>query len=99
MEAFDKHWNIALSDVREVWRRKKLHYWSTVDFAAGDDSPERDETDKCASMLRELGIHVPEVKVRSLNRKYVECSRRVDQMLIRGEQVVLITTDPEENAK
>lgn len=26
IEAFDKHWNIVLIDVHEVWKRKKFHY-------------------------------------------------------------------------
>lgn len=36
--AFDKHWNIALSDVFEVWKRRKTNLCSTSDFGKPGDS-------------------------------------------------------------
>lgn len=34
--SFDKHWNIALSDVFEVWKRRKTHLCPTSDFGKND---------------------------------------------------------------
>lgn len=38
-----------------------------------------------------MGIEVPEITVKSLNRKYVECTRKLNQVMIRGEDVILIS--------
>lgn len=32
IESFDKHWNIVLSDVYEVWKRKKIHFCDTANY-------------------------------------------------------------------
>ncbi|XP_058828515.1 U7 snRNA-associated Sm-like protein LSm11 [Topomyia yanbarensis] len=86
VEIFDKHWNMALTDVFESWKRRKYSYSQNNVCALG-------EPQDCSDMLRKMGISVPEVSVKSVNRKYVICTRKVPKMLIRGEQVVLVTPD------
>lgn len=80
---FDKHWNMVISDVLEVWKRRKAHYCQTAAQPASN-------ADDCAKRLKELNITVPVIKVKSLNRKNIECSRRVTELLVRGENVVCI---------
>lgn len=89
IEVFDKHWNIVLSDVYEIWKRRKLHHCA---IAAIDTDPASDEqTNACLARLKSLNVEVPVTKVKSLNRKFAECSRRIPQLLIRGEQIAIIT--------
>lgn len=88
VEVFDKHWNMALSDVYESWKRRKYRYSENKLCNLG-------ETQDCSELLRKMGIDVPEVSVRSVDRKYVMCSRKVPKLMIRGEQVVLVTPDAE----
>lgn len=89
IEAFDKHWNIALKDVQQVCKRKKLHYWSTADCDSGNESVSVD----CMRRLKQLGLKIPETAVKSINRKFAECTRFVPQLFVRGEQVVIVTLD------
>lgn len=49
---------------------------------------------KCSDRLKELNINIPVIKVKSLNRKYVECTRHVPQLLIRGDQIAVILLNP-----
>lgn len=86
--AFDKHWNIALVDVVETWTRRKYAY---SDCKMADMVPL--EADVATKRLTAMGISVPKLHVRSVDRKYVECTRRLPQMLVRGEQVVLVTRE------
>lgn len=82
IELFDKHFNISLSDCHEVWKRRKYAYSET------NVMPQSSQN--CSKLIARMGIEIPELKVKSINRKYVECSRNVPQMMIRGEQIVLI---------
>ncbi|KAJ6641993.1 U7 snRNA-associated Sm-like protein LSm11 [Pseudolycoriella hygida] len=84
IEMFDKHWNIVLSDVCEVWKRKKTYLCDVADFG---------ELEDCSRKLRKLKLQFPIVTARSLNRKYVECTRKVPQLMVRGEQVVVVMLD------
>ncbi|XP_065079766.1 U7 snRNA-associated Sm-like protein LSm11 [Ochlerotatus camptorhynchus] len=86
VEVFDKHWNMALSDVYESWKRRKYRYSENKLSTLG-------EAQDCSELLRKMGIDVPEVSVKSVDRKYVMCSRKVPKLMIRGEQVVLVTPD------
>ncbi|XP_062549778.1 U7 snRNA-associated Sm-like protein LSm11 [Armigeres subalbatus] len=86
VEAFDKHWNMALVDVYESWKRRKYHYSENKLCTLG-------EPQDCSEVLRKMGIQVPEISVQSAGRKYVMCSRKVPKLLIRGEQVVLVTRE------
>ncbi|XP_055611339.1 U7 snRNA-associated Sm-like protein LSm11 [Uranotaenia lowii] len=88
VEVFDKHWNMALVDCQESWKRRKNRYSENKVCALG-------EPQDCGQMLRKMGISIPEVTVKSVDRKYVNCSRQVPKLLIRGEQVVLVTPDKE----
>lgn len=82
IELFDKHWNLSLSEVEECFKRKK-YYFSD---ATGNFGQVRKQT----KSLQVLGYRLPETKVKSLNRKYVECTRNFSQLFIRGEQIVTI---------
>uniref|UniRef100_A0A1B0EZK5 Sm domain-containing protein n=1 Tax=Phlebotomus papatasi TaxID=29031 RepID=A0A1B0EZK5_PHLPP len=90
IEIFDKHWNMVLKDVEEFYKRRKFNY--TENKSGFADSPAED----CSERLKELGIELPEVSVKSINRKNVECRRRIPHILLRGEQIALVTryTDP-----
>lgn len=91
IEAFDKHWNIVLSDVVEVWKRKKFHYCPKAVML--HDNNEDEQLAECIQRLRVLNITMPTVAVKSLNRKLVECTRNVPKLLIRGEQIATIILD------
>lgn len=83
--AYDKQWNLLVRNVVETWRRRKYGYGEQS--ISGDPSQE-----ECCSRLRELGISLPPlVNVKSLNRKNVELRRNIPQLMIRGENVVLIS--------
>ncbi|XP_068145743.1 U7 snRNA-associated Sm-like protein LSm11 [Drosophila tropicalis] len=87
--AFDKQWNILLRNAIETWQRRKFKY-GQQNIQCG---PEED----CSDRLNELGIALPHVmSVKSLNRKNVELKRKLNQILIRGEQVVLVSLIPKE---
>lgn len=47
----------------------------------------------CLHKLKQLKIQFPTVLVKSLNRKYVECTRQVPQLMVRGEQVAVVMLD------
>lgn len=82
--AYDKQWNLLVKNVVETWRRRKYRY--------GDQSISGDPVeDECSSRLQQLGIKFPLVHVKSVNRKNVEMRRNVPQLMIRGENVVLIS--------
>ncbi|CAG9800004.1 unnamed protein product [Chironomus riparius] len=81
---FDKHYNLALIDCTETWKRRKFKFSdSNISFP----NPPQD----CSKFLALMGIEVPQIKVKSLNRKYVECTRKLNQIMIRGEDVILIS--------
>uniref|UniRef100_A0A1B0CQA2 Sm domain-containing protein n=1 Tax=Lutzomyia longipalpis TaxID=7200 RepID=A0A1B0CQA2_LUTLO len=88
IEIFDKHWNVTLKDAEEFYRRRKFQYCESANF---DESSVED----CSARLKKLGIELPEVNVKSINRKNVECRRKLPQILIRGEQIALITRNIE----
>ncbi|XP_058458033.1 U7 snRNA-associated Sm-like protein LSm11 [Malaya genurostris] len=86
VEVFDKHWNMALTDVFESWKRRKYRYSENKLCVLGDPQD-------CSEMLQKMGISIPKVNVKSIDRKYVMCTRKVPKLLIRGEQVVLVAAD------
>lgn len=47
----------------------------------------------CSQKLKKLKLQFPIVHVKSLNRKYVECTRKVPQLMVRGEQVAVVMLD------
>uniref|UniRef100_A0A336KKV5 CSON012781 protein n=1 Tax=Culicoides sonorensis TaxID=179676 RepID=A0A336KKV5_CULSO len=86
IEAFDKHWNMAVTEVEEIWTRRKLKFSQNEVIFENTIS-----SDIARQKLKRMGIKIPEIKeIKSLNRKYVEIKRHVPQLLIRGEQIVLV---------
>ena len=55
----------------------------------------------CSERLQRLNITLPKTEAKSINRKYVQIKRKLEQLYIRGEQVAIITLDKEmkENKK
>lgn len=58
-----------------------------------DDEDENTQLAECMKRLQTLNITIPSTKVKSLNRRRVECSRNVPKLLIRGEQIAIIILD------
>ncbi|XP_002033146.2 U7 snRNA-associated Sm-like protein LSm11 [Drosophila sechellia] len=83
--AFDKQWNLLLRNVTETWKRRKYKY--------GEQNICDTPVD-CTGRLKELGITLPRTEVKSLNRKNVEIRRELSQILIRGENVVIVSLIP-----
>lgn len=79
-----------LTDVFEVWKRRKLHHCHTAAFDIDEIDPDA-QLELCVSRLRSLNIQIPTTTVKSLNRKFAECSRHIPQLMIRGEQIAVIT--------
>uniref|UniRef100_T1GE74 Sm domain-containing protein n=1 Tax=Megaselia scalaris TaxID=36166 RepID=T1GE74_MEGSC len=79
--AFDKHMNIILEDATETFKRRKFKY--SEDKYVG-------ESKDCSQRLLNLGITLPESKVKSVNRKNCIVSRYVGKVLIRCECIALI---------
>ncbi|XP_023167422.2 U7 snRNA-associated Sm-like protein LSm11 [Drosophila hydei] len=82
--AFDKQWNILLKNAVEVWQRRKYKFGKQNICGTG-------ETGECSNRLQRMGITLPEVDVKSLNRKNVQLRRKLPQLMIRGENIALIT--------
>ncbi|XP_022223701.2 U7 snRNA-associated Sm-like protein LSm11 [Drosophila obscura] len=80
--AYDKQWNLLLRNATETWKRRKYNY--------GDQKLCGQPID-CSARLRDLGIDLPAVEAKSLNRKNVQIKRALPQVLIRGENVVLLS--------
>lgn len=86
--AFDKHFNIALNDCIEVWTRRKFKFSeSKIALKMPED---------CSELLKAMGIKVPVISTKSLDRKRVQCTRKFPQLMIRGEEVILVAEDREE---
>ncbi|KAH8355195.1 hypothetical protein KR093_008152, partial [Drosophila rubida] len=83
--AFDKQWNLLLKNAVQVWQRRKYKYG---DQKVACPPPASEE---CSTRLRQLGITLPTVQVKSLNRKNVQLRRELPQLMVRGENVVLIS--------
>ncbi|CAH0600889.1 unnamed protein product [Chrysodeixis includens] len=78
--AFDKQWNMALSDILEVWKRKG-HRKRKVPPGLG--TPVEKGTAATISS-------VPAVTETPLGKGVWECTRYIPQMMVRGEHVVLV---------
>ncbi|KAF2896911.1 hypothetical protein ILUMI_09263 [Ignelater luminosus] len=82
---FDKHWNLVLEDVTEVWTRPKRRKVLPVGLGIQQIAPDRKR------------LVPPPIEVIKKDKKTETCQRHVDQLLIRGEQishiVVLIPSD------
>ncbi|CAD6222151.1 GSCOCG00000763001-RA-CDS [Cotesia congregata] len=74
--AFDKHWNLALEDCYETWTRKVKRKAPIL----GIPSVKSEEVNE----------NVPKMIVKTSNGKTETLERHVPQMMLRGEQVVMI---------
>lgn len=83
--AFDKHFNIALTDCVEIWTRRKFKF-SETKVALG-------KPEDCSELLKAMGVVVPSIATKSLDRKRVQCTRKFPQLMVRGEEVILVTED------
>ncbi|XP_034951027.1 U7 snRNA-associated Sm-like protein LSm11 [Chelonus insularis] len=73
--AFDKHWNLALEDCLETWTRKVKRKAPALGTA---------------EKLEMIEENVPKMIVKKSNGKTETLERHVPQMMLRGEQVVII---------
>ncbi|XP_052758870.1 U7 snRNA-associated Sm-like protein LSm11 [Galleria mellonella] len=78
--AFDKQWNLALSDVLEIWKRK---------------APRKRKIPPGMSMPAAKGSAaaispVPRITETPLGKGIWECTRHIPQLFVRGEHVVLV---------
>ncbi|XP_039288251.1 small nuclear ribonucleoprotein Sm D-like protein isoform X2 [Nilaparvata lugens] len=86
VEAFDKQWNVALRDVHEVWAASKTNKAKAPPAVEGKELSPSD-----AAFRREMfGIKVPRASYVNSTKKRVTLERHIDQLLVRGEQIVLI---------
>lgn len=76
---FDKHWNIALKNVHEVWTRPKKKLKSIFMDTPGHEYKIKH---RCV---------IPPVKIVQNTKKTELCERYLDQMLIRGEHIVCVS--------
>ncbi|XP_044259535.1 U7 snRNA-associated Sm-like protein LSm11 [Tribolium madens] len=79
--AFDKHWNLALEDVDEVWTRPKKRKIPALDSAS-----KRGFRPK---------VLPPPITVIQTTKKTETCSRHVSQLLLRGEHIAYIVVIPD----
>lgn len=92
LRLFDRHWNLILTDVEEVYQRKKLRYGNDVCAAAGTTTEEM-----ALSRLRELGLQHPLrgaiVSSVAKKKKLVEVKRRHPLLFLKGDQVAVVFQD------
>lgn len=91
IEAFDKHWNVIISNAEQTMKRRKKRY-SFCAVQPTDDCDEDVATAECIERLAALNITIPTLKVVGDFRRSVDCTRTVPQLMIRGEQIVSIAT-------
>jgi small nuclear ribonucleoprotein (snRNP)-like protein len=84
--AFDKHLNILLVECVEQWKRRKYKF--SENKVALLSQPK-----DCTEVLLQMGIEIPKVTTKSIDRKNVQCSRLISQLMVRGEEVILISED------
>lgn len=94
VEAYDKHRNIALLNVVLVWKRKKPHFCaSAMSASLPNGVNDGNGMDECMQRMQRLGINMPAINVKSIDRKFAECTRSVVQLVVRGEQILLVHSD------
>ncbi|XP_047108102.1 U7 snRNA-associated Sm-like protein LSm11 isoform X1 [Schistocerca piceifrons] len=75
--AFDRHWNLALKDVREVWTRKKKAKVPSIG--------------SCGTLVESTPATGQTVLVLKSGKKEELLERHVPQLLLRGEHVAIIS--------
>ncbi|XP_048524589.1 small nuclear ribonucleoprotein Sm D-like protein isoform X3 [Dendroctonus ponderosae] len=88
--AFDKHFNLVLDKVDEVWHRSIKVNKSPLLI---DSVPENINS---SSRKR---ANIPTIERKKISKNTEECRRHVNQMLMRGEHVVLICVPNAEHTK
>jgi len=86
--AFDKHWNLAMADVDETYsrpRNRKPEYDNGKKIPVKNQDKDIDDTFLPVERAGESVIRV--LKTR---RNTQQCQRHVPQLVLRGEQVILI---------
>lgn len=78
--AFDKQWNLALTDVLEVWNKKKVKKRKVIPV-----SGEPVEEGTAAS-----AYNMPKSYETPIGKGVWQCTRHIPQLMMRGEHVVLI---------
>ncbi|XP_065351615.1 small nuclear ribonucleoprotein Sm D-like protein [Cloeon dipterum] len=79
--AFDKHWNLALTDVEETFIRKKKR---KVPAELGEDTVKLSDKE-----LAERGLVRPRL-IQNIGKNSELCKRYIPQLMIRGEQIVIV---------
>ena len=82
--AFDKHWNMALTDVDEQFTRKRSRK-APVQGGEVVKGPDNN--------AREFRVGESVVKILMVKKKVEICVRHVPQVLLRGEHVVMVATN------
>ncbi|KAL1508897.1 hypothetical protein ABEB36_003717 [Hypothenemus hampei] len=83
--AFDKHFNLVLSEVDEFWHRS-IKFKKNPLFT---DVPANEGTTK-TKVISNNKIKIPKINSKQISKNTEECTRHVSQMMMRGENVVLI---------
>jgi len=81
--AFDKHWNMALTDVDEQFTRKRSRKAPVL----GGDS-----AGAVGAEAKEFRVGESVIKILQVKKKVEICVRHVPQALLRGEHVVMVAT-------
>jgi len=82
--AFDKHWNLALTDVDEHFHRKRVRKtWGD----AGKRCPPKYLP---SDLPVEIKIGSSLMRIIKIEGKYESCVRHVPQVILRGEHVVMV---------
>ena len=79
--AFDKHWNLALTDVDEQFSRRRSRKAPVLGGEITKNVP---------SDNRDYKIGESSVRILKVNKKDELCTRHVPQVLLRGEHVVMV---------
>ncbi|XP_071453377.1 U7 snRNA-associated Sm-like protein LSm11 [Hetaerina americana] len=77
--AFDRHWNLAMEDVTEVFRRRAPKFSKTLPAIGAAEV-------KWPRSYKPL----PKVHVLRREHRYEVCERYLGQVMVRGEQVALV---------
>lgn len=89
--AFDKHWNLALSDVDEEFTRKRSRKTYCVAGPSGADTA---KTRKRKLVPADLPLEVRTggsvLRIVKIRGKFEVCVRHAAQVLLRGEHVVMV---------
>jgi len=84
--AFDKHWNLALTDVDEQFSRRRARKVAVK----GGTEPRTGQAD---SEQREFKVGDSQFRIIKVKKKVEICVRHTPQVLLRGEHVVMVSRD------